>query len=40
LAIPWSFVWAMMAKGPPLQVAIIGDNNNENERDFAKGGKR
>jgi hypothetical protein len=30
----------MMAKGPPLQVAIINDNNNEDEQDFAKGGKR
>jgi hypothetical protein len=30
----------MMAKGPPLQVAIIGDNNNEDEQDFAKGRTR
>jgi hypothetical protein len=30
----------MMAKGPPMQVATIGDNNNKDEQDFAKGGKR
>jgi hypothetical protein len=30
----------MMAKGPPLWVAIIGDNNNEDEQDFARGGKK
>jgi hypothetical protein len=30
----------MMANGPPLRVATISDNNNEDEQDFAEGGKR